>query len=43
VAAAWAAALGEARPGERVLVVGSFVTVGEVLRLIELPVPAAKS
>ena len=42
VAAAWAAALGEARPGERVLVVGSFVTVGEVLRLIELPVPAAK-
>ena len=40
VAAAWAAARQEATPGERILVVGSFVTVGEVLRLVETPAPA---
>ncbi len=32
---AWRAVLAESTAGERILVVGSFVTVGEVLRLIE--------
>jgi folylpolyglutamate synthase/dihydropteroate synthase len=35
IADAWHAARGAAATGERILVVGSFVTVGEVLRLIE--------
>lgn len=43
VAAAWTAAQHEAAPGERILVLGSFVTVGEVLRLVETSTPPAVS
>lgn len=35
VEAAWRAAAGAAQPGDRIVVVGSFITVGEVLRLVE--------
>lgn len=34
VEAAWRAAVGAARPGDRIVAVGSFITVGEVLRLV---------
>ncbi len=35
ISAAWRAVTEQAKPGERILVVGSFVTVGEVLGVIE--------
>ncbi len=35
ITAAWRAATEQAKPGERILVIGSFVTVGEVLGVIE--------
>ncbi|MAT65563.1 MAG: bifunctional tetrahydrofolate synthase/dihydrofolate synthase [Gammaproteobacteria bacterium] len=35
VAAAWHAARADSRPDDRILVFGSFLTVGEVLRLLE--------
>lgn len=38
VASALRAALADSRPGDRVLVFGSFLTVGEALQLVEQPV-----
>jgi dihydrofolate synthase/folylpolyglutamate synthase len=40
VASAWRAATGDARPGDRIIAIGSFITVGEVLRLIAPDAPS---
>ena len=40
VESAWRAATDDARPGDRIIAIGSFITVGEVLRLVAPDAPS---